>query len=205
MESNEILANENTDSTICLVDSSNVMDSNLESIHNNVDSVILDSNKISVSSEFKTKCEAMVLMSESFQMSNLDCSLITESIESKNESRKDELQLNDEAMRLGSSDLVMISIPVEIDIGPDSVNKGKDILVSSLGNKDNIRLGQGSCCQTESNKDYITDVTSYAQTVSFNSNSVDATIKVIPKSVDSKVGEVEMPYSNLMLGSAPYH
>ncbi|KAI3515881.1 hypothetical protein L1887_14786 [Cichorium endivia] len=137
MESNEILANDNTDSTICLVDSSNVMDSNLESIHNNVDSVILDSNKISDSSEFKTKCEAMVLMSESFQMSNWDCSLITESIESKNESGKDELQLNVEAMRLGSSDLVMvteidnsksginckdnaidqISIPVEIDIG----------------------------------------------------------------------------------------
>ncbi|KAI3515882.1 hypothetical protein L1887_14787 [Cichorium endivia] len=112
-------------------------------------------------------------------MSNWDCSLITESIESKNESGKDELQLNVEAMRLGSSDLVMvteidnsksginckdnaidqISIPVEIDIGPDSVNKGKDNLVSSLGNKDNIRLGQGSCCQTESNKDYIIDVT----------------------------------------------
>ncbi|KAI3515889.1 hypothetical protein L1887_14794 [Cichorium endivia] len=219
MESNVILTSENTDSTICLVDSSNVMDSNLESIHNNVDLVILGSNKISDSSKFKTKCEAMVLMYESFQIYRF-------------------------LLRL---------------VGPDSVNKGKDILVSSLGNMDNIRLGQGSCCQTKSNKDYITDVTvqkhhsqaqivsnfpvsvgtflildwngikekdghmdidnkkdmfklvqpnipkSYAQTVSFNSNSVDATIKVIPKLVGSKVGEVEIPYSNLMLGSAPYH
>ncbi|KAI3513204.1 hypothetical protein L1887_20531 [Cichorium endivia] len=46
---------------------------------------------------------------------------------------------------------------------------------------------------------------SYAETLNANSNSVDATIKVIPKLVDSKVGEVEMPYSNLMIGSAPYH
>ncbi|KAI3670650.1 hypothetical protein L2E82_53795 [Cichorium intybus] len=46
---------------------------------------------------------------------------------------------------------------------------------------------------------------SFAETVNSSTNSLNANIKIIPKLNGTKVGEVEMPYSSLMLGSAPYH
>ncbi|KAI3752016.1 hypothetical protein L2E82_23115 [Cichorium intybus] len=46
---------------------------------------------------------------------------------------------------------------------------------------------------------------SFAETVNTSSSSINANIKIIPKLNGTKIGEVEMPYSNLMLGSVPYH
>ncbi|KAI3494492.1 hypothetical protein L1887_40740 [Cichorium endivia] len=46
---------------------------------------------------------------------------------------------------------------------------------------------------------------SFAETIGDKSSTFSASIKHIPKVVGKNIGEVEMPYSSLMLGSVPYH
>ncbi|KAI3496664.1 hypothetical protein L1887_39035 [Cichorium endivia] len=117
----------------------------------------------------------------------------------------------------------------EFDVGTnliiESVYKGQnssEIPMELVPTVQNADAQQGLEDNVEKNKSHITTIESdssmqkdkhqksvesksFAQIVDANSSTLNATIKVIPKTNGSKIGEVEMSYSNLMLGSAPYH
>ncbi|KAI3790980.1 hypothetical protein L2E82_04462 [Cichorium intybus] len=118
-------------------------------------------------------------------------------------------QENGDQIKMGNEGMTDSSIEKHFPVlnsSSDLANKHINFLnLDWKGNKSEIVTIDIDKKKPTVNSKQTNDTKSFAETVNTNHNSISANIKLIPKLFGTKVGEVEMPYSNVMLGSVPYH